>query len=281
MSWKPEVEGIEERKRRAVEMGGEDAVAKQHEKGRLTIRERIARATDPGSFREQGPMAGYGETDAERPPRRIQARQLRPRHGEDRRPAGGDRRRGLHPARRLALAGGPAQERLLRDPGDQAPPAARALPRGRRRQRHGQRRQERPPPDGRRGLRPAALPLDHGSDEHRARRLRRGGCGRGLPSRAPRGLALLGDDEAHGPGADRRAGPGRPAPRARTSRRTNSAAPRCTPGAVSSTTWSRTKRPRSPRSHASSPTCRATCGSSRPSSPATTTPSVARKGCST
>ena len=63
MSWKSEVEGIEERKRRALSMGGEEAVAAHHDKGRLTIRERIDRMADPGSFREQGPIAGYGETD--------------------------------------------------------------------------------------------------------------------------------------------------------------------------------------------------------------------------
>ena len=35
MTWKPEVDGIEQRRRQALEMGGADAVAKQHEKGRL------------------------------------------------------------------------------------------------------------------------------------------------------------------------------------------------------------------------------------------------------
>ena len=61
MSWKPEVEGIEERRRRALEMGGEEAVAKQHELGRLTVRERIEGLVDPGSFQEQGPLAGHSE----------------------------------------------------------------------------------------------------------------------------------------------------------------------------------------------------------------------------
>ena len=63
MSWKPEVEGIEERKRRAQELGGAEAVAKQHELGRLTVRERIEALADPGSFREQGPIAGHSELD--------------------------------------------------------------------------------------------------------------------------------------------------------------------------------------------------------------------------
>jgi acetyl-CoA carboxylase carboxyltransferase component len=63
LSWKPEVEGIEERRRRAAELGGPEAVAKQHELGRLTIRERIDALADAGSFREHGPVAGESETD--------------------------------------------------------------------------------------------------------------------------------------------------------------------------------------------------------------------------
>ncbi len=65
MSWKPEVEGIEERRRRAAEQGGAEAVARQHERGRLTIRERIAGLADSDSFREQGPIAGHSECDEE------------------------------------------------------------------------------------------------------------------------------------------------------------------------------------------------------------------------
>lgn len=65
MSWKREVEGIEERRRRAQELGGPEAVARQHERGRLTIRERVERLADPGSFREQGSIAGTAESDAD------------------------------------------------------------------------------------------------------------------------------------------------------------------------------------------------------------------------
>lgn len=61
MSWKPEVEGIEERRRRAAELGGAEGVAKQHALGRLTVRERIAAFSDEGSFREHGPIAGHSE----------------------------------------------------------------------------------------------------------------------------------------------------------------------------------------------------------------------------
>jgi acetyl-CoA carboxylase carboxyltransferase component len=61
MSWKPEVERIEAERREALELGGIEAVAKQHERGRLTVRERIESVSDPGAFQEQGPMAGYAE----------------------------------------------------------------------------------------------------------------------------------------------------------------------------------------------------------------------------
>jgi len=63
VSWKPEVDQIEQRRELARAMGGDDAIAKQHERGRLTIRERIATLADADSFREQGPMAGHGELD--------------------------------------------------------------------------------------------------------------------------------------------------------------------------------------------------------------------------
>ena len=39
MSWKPEVEGLEARRRRAAELGGAAAVERQHALGRSTIRE--------------------------------------------------------------------------------------------------------------------------------------------------------------------------------------------------------------------------------------------------
>ncbi|HEV8717043.1 MAG TPA: carboxyl transferase domain-containing protein [Candidatus Binatia bacterium] len=63
MSWQKEVEGIEQRRQRAREHGGREAVAHQRAQGRLTIRERIAGLIDAGSFREQGPIAGHSQTD--------------------------------------------------------------------------------------------------------------------------------------------------------------------------------------------------------------------------
>jgi acetyl-CoA carboxylase carboxyltransferase component len=64
VSWKEEVEGIEARRQAAQALGGPDAVAAQHAKGRLTVRERVALLLDPGSFQEQGPIAGHAEKDA-------------------------------------------------------------------------------------------------------------------------------------------------------------------------------------------------------------------------
>ena len=63
MSWKPEVEGIERRRALALEQGGAERVALQHERGKLSIRERIDGLADPGSFREQGAIAGHSEND--------------------------------------------------------------------------------------------------------------------------------------------------------------------------------------------------------------------------
>jgi acetyl-CoA carboxylase carboxyltransferase component len=63
MSWKPEAEEIARRRKLALEHGGADAVARQHQAGRLAIRERIDRLIDAGTFREQGPIAGHAETD--------------------------------------------------------------------------------------------------------------------------------------------------------------------------------------------------------------------------
>jgi acetyl-CoA carboxylase carboxyltransferase component len=63
MSWDDEVEGIHERHRRAAELGGAESVARHHERGRWTVRERVAALVDDGSFEEQGPIAGHSETD--------------------------------------------------------------------------------------------------------------------------------------------------------------------------------------------------------------------------
>ncbi len=65
MSWKSEVEEIEARREQARSMGGPEAVARQHERGRLTVRERIDALIDAGTLEEQGPIAGEAERDEE------------------------------------------------------------------------------------------------------------------------------------------------------------------------------------------------------------------------
>jgi acetyl-CoA carboxylase carboxyltransferase component len=58
MSWKPEAEEIRQRHRWAEELGGDESVRRHHQQGRLTVRERIATLTDPGSFQEVGKLTG-------------------------------------------------------------------------------------------------------------------------------------------------------------------------------------------------------------------------------
>ncbi len=58
MSWQPEVDELAKRRKMAAAMGGAEGIARQHERGKLTVRERIAALVDAGSFREFMPLAG-------------------------------------------------------------------------------------------------------------------------------------------------------------------------------------------------------------------------------
>lgn len=58
MSWSEEVQEIARRREFAKQLGGADAVARQHAGGRMTVRERIDAMIDPGSFREIGILSG-------------------------------------------------------------------------------------------------------------------------------------------------------------------------------------------------------------------------------
>jgi len=51
MTWKPEMEELRRRQELARRMGGADKVKRQHDGGRLTVRERIDRLVDKDSFR--------------------------------------------------------------------------------------------------------------------------------------------------------------------------------------------------------------------------------------
>ena len=54
MSWQEEVDEINRRVELAKQMGGPSNVERQHSGGKLTVRERIDRLVDPGSFHEAG-----------------------------------------------------------------------------------------------------------------------------------------------------------------------------------------------------------------------------------
>lgn len=60
MVWQPEIDELNYRKELAAQMGGPEGVERQHKRGKLTVRERIEKFADPGSFREIGSIAGSG-----------------------------------------------------------------------------------------------------------------------------------------------------------------------------------------------------------------------------
>jgi acetyl-CoA carboxylase carboxyltransferase component len=61
MNWEPELEELRRREEVARRMGGTERVERQHKSGRLTVRERIDRLFDQGSFHETGALAGRAE----------------------------------------------------------------------------------------------------------------------------------------------------------------------------------------------------------------------------
>ena len=63
MSWEEEVREIHRRRRLAKQQGGKEGIAKQHARGRLTIRERIDGVLDPGTFQEQGQATAIPDYD--------------------------------------------------------------------------------------------------------------------------------------------------------------------------------------------------------------------------
>jgi propionyl-CoA carboxylase beta chain len=60
VSWEREVDELRQRQQLAEGMGGPDKVARQHARGKLDARARLAALVDPGSFREIGKIAGKG-----------------------------------------------------------------------------------------------------------------------------------------------------------------------------------------------------------------------------
>ena len=63
MTWQPELDELRAREALARQMGGADKVKRQHDGGRLTVRERIDAVLDAGSFHEVGGIAGKASYD--------------------------------------------------------------------------------------------------------------------------------------------------------------------------------------------------------------------------
>ena len=87
MSWQPEIDEIKRRIKMAEQMGGAENIKRQHDGGKLTVRERVARLLDPGTFHEYGVLAGSvkyeGDSDGG-----VSRLQLRDGHRQDQRPHG-------------------------------------------------------------------------------------------------------------------------------------------------------------------------------------------------
>lgn len=61
--WSEALQELERRQKFSVQMGGSDKIKRQHDNGKLTVRERVAGLVDPGSFVEVGALAGTAEYD--------------------------------------------------------------------------------------------------------------------------------------------------------------------------------------------------------------------------
>ena len=68
MSWEPEVQELNRRRHLAKQQGGPAGIAKQHARGRLTIRERIDALLDPGTFQEHGKATATPDYDEDDKP---------------------------------------------------------------------------------------------------------------------------------------------------------------------------------------------------------------------
>lgn len=65
MSWQKEIDELRARETLAKKMGGEERIQRQHDNGRLTVRERIEKLADNETFHEIGALAGkahYSDT---------------------------------------------------------------------------------------------------------------------------------------------------------------------------------------------------------------------------
>ena len=63
MSWAKELDELQTRTRLSLGMGGPEKIKRQHDAGKLTVRERIAQLVDSDSFVEVGGLAGSADYD--------------------------------------------------------------------------------------------------------------------------------------------------------------------------------------------------------------------------
>ena len=95
------VDDLHERREKAKLGGGEEKIAKQHERGKLTARERIDLLVDPGTFVEMGIHAGPHFSQRAMEGKEAPADGVDHRLGRRRRPTCCDRRLRLHRDGRL------------------------------------------------------------------------------------------------------------------------------------------------------------------------------------
>jgi acetyl-CoA carboxylase carboxyltransferase component len=66
MVWQPEIDELNRRKQIAAQMGGPEGIERQHKRGKLTVRERIAKLADPDSFQEIGGLVGSASYEGDK-----------------------------------------------------------------------------------------------------------------------------------------------------------------------------------------------------------------------
>ena len=230
MSWQKEIDELRHREALARKMGGKEKIARHHNQGKLTVRERIDGLVDAGSFHEIGTATRRCRIRRGRPAQGHDADQLSVRACAARRAARRHRRRRFHGARWGERRGQSGKGACVRAHGARPAPADRAPDRRHRRRRLGQEYRDqgahpvaglrrpkmglhgREPGDGAGGVAGAWV-------DRRARR----GAGRGEP--------LFGHRQGHGTDVRRRAAGGgadRPGPeQERTWRQRDPHAQRC------------------------------------------------------
>ncbi len=66
MVWQSEIDELQHRRNLAARMGGKEGIERQHSRGKLTVRERIAALADPDSFQEIGGLTGSATYDGDK-----------------------------------------------------------------------------------------------------------------------------------------------------------------------------------------------------------------------